>query len=119
MTRTTEPLIIVGSRLQALIFAVAAVALPLGLWDQIGWATLLVSAPLALAAALTMHRRVELHTDHAFIRHQFRPAKTIPRGEIEASTGHRYLRLDGQGGRLRVEVPVEIRPEVRNWANRR
>lgn len=113
-----DPLVIVGSRLQALIFAVAAVAIPLGLWEQLGGATLIAAVPLALAAALTLHRRVELHNDAVLIRRRFRPAETFPRSAVEASAGHRYLRLDSGSRRLRIEVPVEIRPEVREWADR-
>jgi hypothetical protein len=111
------PLVIVGSRLQALIFALAAIAVPLGLWEQLGTATLLAALPLAVAAALTLHRRVELHGDSVLVRHRFRPTAVLPRSDVQASAGHRYLRLDSQSHRIRIEVPVEIRPEVRDWAD--
>lgn len=117
MTPPEESLVIVGSRLQALIFAIAAVGIPVGLWDQLRAATLLAAVPLAVAAALTLHRRVELRPDSVTIRHRFRPAITLATSEVEASTGHRYLRLDAGSRRLRIEVPVEIRPEVRAWAD--
>lgn len=119
MSPTEAPLIIVGSRLQALIFAVAAVAVPLGLWDRLGPATLIAALPLAVAAALTLHRRVELHADTVLVRHRFRTTATLARAEVEASAGHRYLRLDSRTHHIRIEVPVEIRPEVRQWAERR
>jgi len=110
-----EPLIIVGSRLQALIFAVSAGAIVVGLWDRFGPLTLLVAIPLLLATALTLHRRVELHTNRAEVRHQLKPNRVIARDAVEASTGHRYLHLQGGGASIRIEVPVEIRPEVREW----
>lgn len=112
----TDALVIVGSRLQALIFAVAAIGIPLGGWDRVGLLTLLVAAALALAAALTLHRRVELYPERVVVRHRFRSATTMARRDVSASTGHRYLRLDGPHGSIRIEVPVEIRPDVRAWA---
>ncbi len=114
----SEPLVIVGSRLQALIFTVGAIAAPLGLWDRFGWATLLATGPLALAAALTLHRRVELHADGATIRHRFRASASIPQPGLRAEAGHRYLTIDSEARSIRIEIPVEIRPEVRDWANR-
>lgn len=118
-----DPLVIVGSRLQALIFAVGAIAVPLGLWDRFGWSTLLATVPLALAAALTLHRRVELHADRATIRHRFRPTASVPRPELRAEAGHRYLTIDylsidSAERSIRIEVPVEIRPEVKQWTIR-
>ncbi len=114
-----EPLIIVGSRLQALIFAVSAGAIAVGLWDRFGPLTLVVTIPLLVATALTLHRRVELHTDRAEVRHLLRANQSIDRGELEASAGHRYLRLSSDATSIRIEVPVEIRPEVREWAEGR
>ena len=116
MTADHLPMVIVGSRLQALIFGVVGVAIPLGLWEQIGAWSLAAAIPFGVAAALTMHRRVELHADHAVVRHQFRRAATWSRSDLRASTGHRYLRIDAPDRRMRIEVPVEIRPEVRSWA---
>lgn len=110
-----EPLIIVGSRLQALIFAVSAGAIAVGLWDRFGPITLVAAVPLLLATALTLHRRVELHTDRAEVRHQLRPNKVIDRDAVDATAGHRYLHLRSVRGSIRIEVPVEIRPEVRDW----
>ena len=110
-------LVIVGSRLQALIFAVGAAAIGIGLWDRFGALTLLAAVPLAGASALTLHRRVELHSDRAVVRHQLRPSRTVPRSELRASTGHRYLRIESRESRIRIEIPVEIRPEVREWAD--
>ncbi len=114
--RGDEPLVIVGSRLQALIFSVGAGALGIGLWSRFGPLVLLAVVPLLVAAALTLHRRVELHSDRAVVRRHLRPAVTLDRRELTASTGHRYLRLDGTGVAIRIEIPVEIRPEVRAWA---
>lgn len=111
-----EPLIIVGSRLQALIFAVSAGAIVVGLWDRFGALTLLAAIPLVLATALTLHRRVELHTDRAEVRHLLKPNRVIDRSAVEATTGHRYLHLTSDAATIRIEVPVEIRPEVREWA---
>lgn len=112
-----EPLIIVGSRLQALIFAVSAGAIVIGLWDRFGAATLVPAAALLLATAFTLHRKVELHADRAEVRHLLKPNQRIERGAVEASAGHRYLRLRSDAASIRIEVPVEIRPEVREWAD--
>lgn len=111
-----EPLIIVGSRLQALIFSVSAGAIVVGLWDRFGPLTLLAAIPLVLATALTLHRRVELHGDRAEVRHLLKPNRVIDRPDAEATTGHRYLHLTSDLASIRIEVPVEIRPEVREWA---
>ena len=110
-----EPLIIVGSRLQALTFAVSAGAIIVGLWDRFGAFTLAAVVPLLLATAVTLHRRVELHTDRAEIRHHLRPNQRVERDAVEATAGHRYLHLRGGAASIRIEVPVEIRPEVREW----
>lgn len=118
MTAVDEPLVIVGSRLQALIFAVAAIGIPIGLWERFGPWTLLVAVPSAVAAGATLHRRVELHPDAAVVRHRFLPSTTVPMSDIDASAGHRYLRLNGRSRRIRIEVPVEIRPDVRAWTKR-
>lgn len=112
-----EPLVIVGSRLQALIFAVSAGAIVIGLWDRFAALTLIAAVPLLAATAFTLHRRVELHPDRAEIRHQLRPNQVVPRNAVAATTGHRYLRLRSEAASIRIEVPVEIRPEVRQWAD--
>lgn len=111
-----EPLIIVGSRLQALIFSVSAAAIVVGLWDRFSALTLLAAVPLLVATAFTLHRRVELHSDRAEVRHQLRSNQRINRDNVDATTGHRYLRLQSDSASIRIEVPVEIRPEVREWA---
>jgi len=110
-----EPLIIVGSRLQALIFAVSAGAIIVGFWDRIGPLTLIAAIPLLLATAITLHRRVELHSDRAEIRHQLKANQIVHRSALAATAGHRYLRLQSELANIRIEVPVEIRPEVRAW----
>ena len=114
-----EPLIIVGSRLQALIFAVSAGAIVIGFWERIGPLTLIAAIPLLLATALTLHRKVELHPDRAEVRHQLKPNRVVDRSTIDATAGHRYLRLQSEPTTIRIEVPVEIRPEVREWAEGR
>lgn len=110
-----EPLIIVGSRLQALIFAVSAGAIVVGLWERFGALTLAAALPLLIATALTLHRRVELHRDRAEVRHLLRPNQRVGRDALEATAGHRYLHLRSDHVSIRIEVPVEIRPEVREW----
>ncbi len=110
-----EPLIIVGSRLQALIFAVSAGAIIVGFWDRIGPLTLVAAVPLLLATAITLHRRVELHPDRAEVRHKLKPNRVVDRSALDATSGHRYLRLQSEPATIRIEVPVEIRPEVREW----
>lgn len=110
-----EPLIIVGSRLQALIFVVSAGAIVVGFWDRIGPITLIAAIPLLLATALTLHRRVELHPDRAEVRHRLKPNRVIERPALNATAGHRYLSLQSDLATIRIEVPVEIRPEVREW----
>lgn len=112
-----EPLVIVGSRLQALIFSVSAGAIVIGLWDRFGSLTLLPAVALSVATAFTLHRKVELHPDRAEVRHLLRPNQRIEREAVNASAGHRYLRLRSEAASIRIEVPVEIRPEVREWAD--
>ncbi|MEZ5227461.1 MAG: hypothetical protein R2710_12520 [Acidimicrobiales bacterium] len=114
--RPTEPLIIGGSHLQSLIYAVCGAMIAIVWRDSVvGWP---MAATLALfvASGAVAYRRCELHDDHLTHR---RLGSTISAdvGDFEAALGHRYLSVTTrQGRRFRIEVPVEIRPDVRDWA---
>lgn len=112
----SEPLVIVGSRLQAIAVASVAIAVVVGLVDT----QPLVVIP-AIAAGLFAFARlllkVELHPDYVAIR-RWRGASKSLRSETIAALGHRYLELQTpQAGTVRIEVPVEIRPNVRDWVD--
>ncbi len=112
---TAEPLIIGGSHLQALIYAVCGAMITIVWRDTVvGWP---LAATLALfaASAAVAYRRCELHPDHLLHRRIGRRI-TSPTGSFKADLGHRYLSVKTNSGeRFRIEVPVEIRPNVRDW----
>ena len=112
----TEPIVIVGSRLQSLIYAVSAVALGIGLFDSIGWPVLLLSTALLILSAVVVARRAVLSVDSLELR-RITGRVAAPIGTFAAETGHRYLTVSfDDGTSARVEVPVEVRPNVRAWA---
>ncbi len=105
---------IVGSRLQALILVSIAVALPVGVQE---WWTAPVAVVLAAWALAIAVRRVELGSDSVRHRRLLLGTAQASRNEAAALCGHRYLELRLPGARAgRIEVPVEIRPQVRAWA---
>lgn len=112
----TAPLIIVGSRLQALILLGIALSLVFGLRDQLFWSAP-AAAVLAATSTAVFVRRLELHADRIVYRRLGFGTVEADRSDVEASAGHRYLSLTIAGARNgRIEVPVEIRPQVREWA---
>lgn len=117
MTATeSDPIVIVGSRLQILIFWVSAIALPIGLWPSVGWLSLIVAGLLTIAGAIIAARRYELGPEGIRVR-RITGTRRADDGTFAAQAGHRYLRiLFNDGTRTRIEVPVEIRPDVRDWA---
>ncbi len=110
-----EPIIIGGSHLQSLIYAVCGAMIAIVWRDQVvGWP---IAAMLGLfaAAAAVAYRRCELHDDRLSHRRLGRRL-VAPVGEFTADLGHRYLSVTtATGARFRIEVPVEIRPDVRDW----
>ncbi len=114
-----EPLIIGGSHLQALIYAVCGAVVAIVWRDEVvGW-PLFVSVALFAAAGTVAYRRCELHDTRLTSR---RIGQTIdaPVGTFTAELGHRYLTArTADGRRIRIEVPVEIRPNVRDWVSER
>ncbi len=105
---------IVGSRLQALILASIAVALPVGVRE---WWTAPVAVALAAWALAIVVRRVDLGPDSVRHRRLVLGTAQSTRTDAAAQCGHRYLELRIPGARPgRIEVPVEIRPQVRAWA---
>ncbi len=111
-----EPIVIVGSHLQALIYGVSAFAIGWGLFDSLGWVALVLSVVLLALAGVVLARRAVLEHDGLEIR-KVRGTRSARNGSFRATTGHRYLtiRFD-DGSTSRIEVPVEVRPNVRNWA---
>ncbi len=119
MTESLEPIIIGGSHLQALIYAVCGAMIAV-VWsdDLLGW-PIAIAAVLFVLSAAVAYRRCELHDDHLFHRRIGRSI-TAPVGDFSAELGHRYLSgTTTQGARFRIEVPVEIRPNVRDWVAER
>ncbi len=115
-TASDQELIIVGSRLQALSLSTIAVALLITQRDELlPWA-LPLAAVLGAWALTISFRRAVLGAQGVWLRriHSTIQAQT---GEFSAYADHRYLLLRfGSGKRARIEVPVEIRPQVRTWA---
>ncbi len=109
------PIVIGGSHLQALILAATAVVIVV-VWrdDVIGW-PLPSAIVLFGAAAAIAYRRCVLEATAITYR---RLGRTVvaPAGAFRADLGHRYLAVETIGGSsFRIEVPVEIRPNVRDW----
>lgn len=112
-----EPLVIVGSRLQALILLGVALALVAGAADSLGAARFGLGAALTIGAVAVAIRRVVMEPGTLTIRRLLGTA-TITPSHAEVEAGHRYLRVRAeQGLPFRIEVPVEIRPQVRDWAS--
>ncbi len=107
---------IVGSRLQAIAIGAIAAAAVIGLVNT--QPLILVPAIVAgLFAASRLLLRVELHLDSVHVR-RWRGTTTSARSATAAAMGHRYLELDlPESGSVRIEVPVEIRPNVRAWVD--
>lgn len=108
-------LTIVGSRLQTLALVAIGLALVVSQSDS-----LLVVAPICalcfLWAATIAVRLAKLGADGVSIR-RIHGTKIAAVGHYEAYSDHRYLLLRfDDGSRARIEVPVEIRPQVRDWA---
>lgn len=108
-----QTIIIVGSRLQALVYAWSGVVAAIVLAGR--------NLPLGIAlgalgtsgAALVAVRRAQLGPSSVTSR-AIGGTLSAQRSAIEATFGHRYLTLTFPGGRRRrIEVPVEIHPEVR------
>ncbi len=114
-----EPLIIGGSHLQALIYAVCGATVAIVWRDEVvGW-PLFVSVALFAAAGTVAYRRCELH-DTRLTARRIGQSVDAPVGTFSAELGHRYLTAHTQDGhRIRIEVPVEIRPNVRDWVTER
>lgn len=104
-----------GSHLQALIYAVSGLVIAVVWRDElVGWPLALAAVLMAIAAAV-FWRRCALHHDRVVYR---RIGRTVsaPVGSFSAELGHRYLRVATRdGSSFRLEVPVEIRPDVRDW----
>ena len=112
----TEPIVIVGSRLQALIYLVSAGALGVGLWTRLNWIVIPIVLVLVILGVDVAAKRVTLTEDSVAVRRAGR-TRTASHGDFGAAAGHRYLTIRfNDGARARIEIPVEIRPEVRSWA---
>lgn len=117
-TPPSETLTIVGSRLQALSLASIAVALLVAKRsDLLPW--ILPFALLCLAWAITIISRHAILSPAGVRIRRIHGTKEALKGDFEAYADHRYLLLRfSDGSRARIEVPVEIRPNVRTWAER-
>ncbi len=111
------PIVIGGSHLQALILAASAIVVLVVQRDQaLGW-PLPVAGVLIGAAAAIAYRRCVLEATAITYR---RLGRTVaaPVGSFRADLGHRYLAVETAAGpSFRIEVPVEIRPNVRDWVD--
>ncbi len=112
---TDEPLVIVGSRLQAITTFAIAVAIGVALVpNQPLWA--LACIGLCVFAASRMVLRLALFPDRAEWR-TWRGERRAPRGELSVDLGHRYVDLRRGSDHIKIEVPVEVRPNVRSWVD--
>jgi hypothetical protein len=111
----TEPIVIGGSQLQALILATVGAVIAVAARSQLVGPAGLAVVVLVVGAVAIAVRRCELHADRVVYR---RLGRSIVAGPtpFRAEMGHRYLRITtAEGASFRIEVPVEIRPEVRDW----
>jgi hypothetical protein len=112
---TDEPIVIGGSQLQALILGATAAVVGV-VWREsiLGWPLVLVTI-LGFAGVAVAYRRCVLD-DRAVAYRRLGRTVVAPVGAFDARLGHRYLVVRSDAGdRFRIEVPVEIRPEVRIW----
>ncbi len=108
------PLVIVGSRLQSIAAVAIAAAIAIALVpEQPAWAV--ASVGLTIFAVSRAIMRLELDVDAVSWR-TWRGSVEAPRSGLELDMGHRYIRV-GTSDRqhIKIEVPVEIRPNVREW----
>ncbi len=116
VSETSLPLKIVGSRLQALsLLTIAVTILVAQSGKLLPWALPLALVFFILVAVIGV-RLATLSVDGVSIR-RITGTRQASIGDFEAYADHRHLRLTfANGGRARIEVPVEIRPQVRDWA---
>ncbi len=112
---------IVGSRLQALSLVAIAAAIAIAFSDQLVPFAGPVAGLLVIAAATIAVRRLELGSAQIRYRRALLGTVEVDRCDVDADLGHRYLalRFSGEAAEIRpgrIEVPVEIRPNVRDWA---
>ncbi len=113
---TFQPLKIVGSRLQTLsLLTIGTTILVSQSSEMLPWALPLALVFFAFAAVIGV-RLATLSVDGVSIR-RVTGTRQASIGDFEAYADHRHLRLKfADGGRARIEVPVELRPQVRDWA---
>ncbi len=113
---TVVPLKIVGSRLQTLsLLTIGVTILVSQSSEMLPWALPLALAFFAFAAVIGV-RLATLSVDGVSIR-RITGTRQASIEDFEAYADHRHLRMKfADGGRARIEVPVEIRPQVREWA---
>lgn len=113
---TDAPIIIRGSMLQAIICGACAVGIAVIRRDDLVPVPLLLIIALVIATVVIWWRQWRLYDDHIDIR-RIGGSFRANRGAMRAELGHRYLTVYSETGRrARIEVPVEIRPNVRDWA---
>jgi hypothetical protein len=110
--------VLVGNRMLGIMALTAAAVAVLPAASALGPVQPLMAAGAAAAGVLLLVRRVELHPDEVRWRTVSR-LRRCPRRELSAvELDHRFLRFRAPGRRsVRIEVPAELRPEVRRWAD--
>lgn len=114
---STPPVVLVGNRILGIVaLTVAGVAL-LPAAAPLGPGRVVLAVAAAAAGVAIVLRRVELHPDAVRWRTLAR-TRSCPRSHLtEVGLDHRFLRFRPSGRpTVRIEVPAELRPEVRDWA---
>lgn len=109
-------LTIVGSRLQALSLLAIAGALVVAKRDELlPWVIPVVLVCVIWAA--TISARLAVLSPEGVSLRRINGTIEASHGHFEPFADHRYLKLTFEdGSKARIEVPVEIRPQVRDWA---
>lgn len=108
---------ITGSKLQTLIYGWVAIVGLVVLRDTNLVLAIAIGVAGGVLSFAVARRRVELGDDTVTARSLFH-SSAGSRQSVGKEFGHRYLTLTFEGGQThRIEVPVEVRPNVRDWVN--
>jgi hypothetical protein len=118
MSASRQPVVLVGNRMLGIMALAAAAVALLPAAERFGGARLVVAALAAAVGVGLLVRRVELHPGEVRWRTLAR-RRSCARAELTGvSRDHRFLRFRPPSRpSVRIEVPAELRPEVRTWVD--
>lgn len=113
----TATVVVVGNRMLGIAALAVAVIAVSPVAERVGAARYGIAVAAALTAGRFLLRRVELAPGEVRWRLAWRLHRTSAAALVDVEVDHRFLRFRAPGHRpVRFEVPAELRPEVRAWA---